>query len=189
MDAPLLGKKYYTFEDWCSLELDEGVRAELVDGTLIVMEGPTWRHQAVVGELLGQLMNFLKGKPCVAMPGPGVRLNEHEDTGFVPDLIVVCDRDKFGKRYVHGAPDLIVEVLSPSNRRHDTLTKFNKYQRAGVREYWIVDLEEKTVQVCILEDGKYILSAYGDTDAVPVHVLEGCAIDLRDVFPEEAAEG
>ena len=84
-----------------------------------------------------------------------------------------------------GAPDLIIEILSPSNLRHDRLTKYNLYQRAGVREYWIVDPESKTVQSFVLENGYYGAQDFGDEeDTIQVNVLEDCVIDLSLVFPE-----
>ena len=84
-----------------------------------------------------------------------------------------------------GAPDLIIEILSPSNLRHDRLTKYNLYQRAGVREYWIVDPESKTVQSFVLENGYYAAQDFGDEeDTIQVNVLEDCVIDLSLVFPE-----
>ncbi|MDR0310408.1 MAG: Uma2 family endonuclease, partial [Acidobacteriota bacterium] len=117
-----------------------------------------------------------------------VRLNAdtYDDTVVQPDLLVVCDRSKPDGKCCVGVPDMIIEILSPSSGRHDKLVKFHLYQKAGVREYWIVDPETKTVQVCILENGKYVTTMYGDTDTdtVPVHVLDGCVIGLKDVFEE-----
>jgi Uma2 family endonuclease len=83
-----------------------------------------------------------------------------------------------------GAPDMVIEVSSPSTARHDRLVKFHLYQKAGVREYWIVDTDTKTIQVCILSNGKYTIDAYADTDIAPVHVLEGCTLNLAEVFAE-----
>lgn len=103
----------------------------------------------------------------------------------IPDVTVVCDPQKLDSVGCKGAPDLIAEVLSPSNRRHDRFTKFNLYQRAGVREYWIVDPDDKSVQVFLLEEGRYTLKDYGgEKDTVKVNILEDCVIDLSLVFPE-----
>lgn len=101
-----------------------------------------------------------------------------------PDLAVVCDPEKLDERGCKGAPDLIVEVLSPSTQRHDRLTKYNLYERAGVREYWIVSPEERTVQVSVLQsDGRYrVVELYTSGDVAKVNVLEGCFLELSKVW-------
>ena len=97
--------------------------------------------------------------------------------------MIVCDRDKIQTDGVHGAPDLVVEVLSPSTRRHDKLVKHSLYEKAGVKEYWIVDPEKKMVLVHLLEDGRYPSpEVYTAKDTVKVSVLEDCTIDLAEVF-------
>ena len=99
--------------------------------------------------------------------------------------MVVCDASKVDDRGIKGAPDLIVEVLSPSTQSHDRVTKFNLYRRAGVREYWLVDPESRVVQSFILQNGQYVAAASSGADRLSVHVLEGCIIDLGDVFPQK----
>lgn len=144
--------------------------------------------------LAGQLYHYLKGKKCEVYPAPfAVRLFEQEGdypedvyTMVEPDISVVCDSSKLDAAGCKGAPDLVMEILSPSTMRHDRFTKFNLYQRAGVREYWIVNPAEKSVQVFLLEDGHYTAKEYGGADdQLRVNVLEGCVIDLSEVFPEE----
>jgi Uma2 family endonuclease len=175
-------KEYYTVDEW--LSWDENVRSEIIDGQLIMCAQPTVAHQRVLMEISRQLANFLKGKPCQVFPAPlGVRLRKDENTAFEPDIVVICDNSKLDGKICNGAPDLVVEILSPSTERMDRL-KFNKYLRAGVREYWIVDADEKYLTVYTLENGKYAADAYGETDAVPVGVLDGCVIDMKDVFEE-----
>jgi Uma2 family endonuclease len=107
-----------------------------------------------------------------------------DDTVLEPDISVICDPSKLDARGCNGAPDLVIEILSPSTARHDRIVKFRKYQEAGVREYWTVDPDTKTVQVFILDDGRYIASTYDDTDTAPISVLPGCEIKLSDVFAE-----
>ena len=110
-----------------------------------------------------------------------------EDVGTMlePDVTVVCDPDKLDNIGCKGAPDLVMEILSPSTTRHDCFTKFNLYQRAGVREYWIIDPDDKTVQVFVLEDGRYTAKDFGAAgDTVRVNVLEDCTMDLSQVFTE-----
>ena len=182
MEALTQDKKY-TYEDWLAWPEEE--RWELIDGVAYMMATPVIAHQDISDELSRQLRNYLIGKPCRAFSAIGVRLHTDEDTALIPDLSVVCDKAKLadGKVCV-GAPDLVVEILSPSTAGRDRLKKFNKYLEAGVREYWIVDPETKMVNVNILENEKYVNHAYGETDAVPVHVLDGCTISLPDVFAE-----
>jgi Uma2 family endonuclease len=193
-------KQHYTYADM--LEWDENYRAEIIDGALFVADSPATNHQEIALKLLLQIGNFMKGKPGKVFPGPfGVRLFPKEDlsdtTVLEPDITVVCDLSKLDKRGCNGAPDLIIEILSPSNFRHDLVYKFNKYLKAGVREYWTVDPDSKSVQVHILDLSgtapRYITSPYGVYDpanpdsvdgpeTVPVTVLPGCVIDLKEVF-------
>jgi len=114
-----------------------------------------------------------------------VRLNalgDDDDDVFQPDLVIICDRTKIDDKGCNGAPDMVIEILSPSTAMRDKLLKFNEYQRAGVREYWIVDPDTKTVQVFILENGQYLAKSYGETDTISVSVLKSCEISLPDVF-------
>ena len=185
-------EKSYTYADLLSWEDD--ARYELIEGVPMMMApGPSVAHQSILGELFAQLHTYLSGKRCKAYLSPcDVRLLEKEgdrpqdvDTVVQPDLIVVCDPNKVDTRGVHGAPDLVVEILSPSTWRHDCLVKYNLYQRAGVKEYWIVDPDKQVVLVHTLEEGQYHAPrAYTARDAVPVGVLEECAVDLTAVFEE-----
>ena len=171
----------YTYEEW--LLWDEGVRAELYDGELVMMAPPSQRHQEIISELNGQLWQFLKGKQCKVFPAPfGVRLNADENTVFEPDIIVVCDMTKLDGKICNGAPDLVIEVLSPSTAKTDRNYKYRKYQQAGVREYWIVDPELDLLQAGVMRDGSYVTTVYDAEDNAPVSVLTGCIIDLSEVF-------
>jgi Uma2 family endonuclease len=100
--------------------------------------------------------------------------DQSDDTLVEPDIVVVCDSSKLDDRGCNGAPDLVVEILSPATAQRDRVVKFRKYLEAGVREYWIVNPDEKTVQVHILDNGHYIIKTYDETDAVPVTVLPDC---------------
>jgi Uma2 family endonuclease len=99
-----------------------------------------------------------------------------------PDIVVICDKSKIDKRGCNGAPDLIVEVLSPSSVRYDKRTQFRLYQRAGVSEYWIVDGESRVLEVHILLNGSYMTEVFDETDEVPVSTLPGCIIPLKEIF-------
>ena len=184
-------KERYTFAD--CLTWGENERIEIINGEAVMMAPPSRVHQEISGALFAQLYNFLEGKKCRVYAAPfAVRLFERDrdrpedvDTMVEPDLSVVCDSDKLDNHGCKGAPDLVIEILSPSTRRHDRLVKLNLYQRAGVREYWIVNPEEKAVQVFTLNDGLLLPHEdYGQTDVVKVNVLNGCFIELSKVFSE-----
>ena len=183
----------YTYGDL--MEWDDGIRYELYDGIPYAMASPSDVHQSISVALTARLYDFLRGKPCKVYHAPfDVRLfdtddDRPEDSEYVvqPDLVVVCDKSKVNRYGVHGAPDLVIEILSPSTRSNDRLRKYNLYQQAGVREYWIVDPDMRVLQVHTLEDGQYHSpEAYTADATVPVGVLEGCSIDLSMVFPEQA---
>lgn len=189
----LIREKSYTYEDL--LSWDDGDRYELYDGIPVAMASPSDVHQDILGELYWQINSYLRGKQCKVFFAPfDVRLFEKPgdtpkdvDTVVQPDLMVVCDRSKIDRHGIHGAPDLVVEITSPSTRRYDRLLKLDRYMRAGVREYWIVDPAERQVWVNQLVDGFYrtatVYSANSIQTTVPVGVLEGCVIDLTTVFP------
>ena len=178
----------YIYTKYAALgEANRDKRYELIDGTIYFMSpGASQAHQEIVGNLYRQLGDFLEGKPCkVFIPPFDVCLNAEGDddsTTVQPDILVVCDESKLDGKRCNGTPDLIVEVLSPSNRKYDMYLKFSIYLRAGVREYWIIDPEDKLIFVNILKDGKYFANTYSEESIVPVHVLDGCEIDLKRVF-------
>lgn len=185
-------KTGYTFAD--CLGWDEKERAEIIGGKVLMMAPPSRIHQKISGEIFRQLANFLEGKRCEVYSAPfGVRLFEKDgdrpedvDTVVEPDITVVCDTSRLDQHGCKGAPELVMEILSPSSRRHDMLVKLNLYQRAGVREYWIVNPDDKDVQVFLL-DGSGLFRVhgfYGREDIARVNVLEGCFIELCKVFPE-----
>ena len=184
-------KTRYTFADVLSWDEDE--RIEIIDGEAFMMATPSRIHQEISGELFRQLANFLEGKQCRVYPAPfGVRLfardgdgPEDVDTLVEPDISVVCDRSKLDQHGCKGAPEMVIEILSPSTLRHDRLVKLNLYQQAGVREYWIVDPDNQSVLVFTL--GGHVLEIredYGREDVAKVSVLDGCFLELSKVFPE-----
>ena len=183
-------QEHYTYADYLLWEGPE--RYELIDGEGVMLSAPTTVHQLISAELMRQLTNYLEGKKCLAVAAPfDVRLFEREgdrpedvQTVVQPDISIICDRDKLDERGCKGAPDLTLEILSPSNVCHDLLVKLNLYQRAGVREYWVVSPEDKTVNVFLLDgDGLKLSYVYGPKDIAKVNVLDGCFIELSKVFP------
>ena len=123
-------EKYYTYEDW--LAMDDDLRSELIDGAIYYMSSPAWRHQAVQIELARQFATFLLGKSCKVVTAFNVRLDKRRDTVFIPDISVICDPKKITERVCEGAPDFIVEILSPSTSGYGKVTKFHEYLNAGV---------------------------------------------------------
>ena len=170
-------KSRYSFADF--LAWDEHERAEIIGGEIYLMGTPSSRHQEISFEIGRQLGNYLEGKRCRDDP-------EAVDTVVEPDISVICDRGKIDKTGCKGAPDMVVEILSPSTQRHDRLVKLGLYQRAGVREYWIVSPEEQTVQVMLLDSGGVLqLHEVYDRDSIAkVNILDGCFIELAKVFAE-----
>lgn len=152
---------YHTYADY--LTWPEDVRYELIDGIAYLMApAPTLEHQDVAGEIYRQLANALRDKSCRAFIAPvDVRLpkageaDESIDTVVQPDVLVVCDESKLDRRGVRGAPDLVVEVLSPATASHDHLIKRRVYERAGVREYWLVHPLDRIITIYRLTDGEY----------------------------------
>lgn len=185
-------KSRYTFAD--VLAWDERDRIEIIDGEAFMMSPPSRIHQKISGELFRQLANYLEGKKCEVYPAPfAVRLFEQDgdnpedvDTVVEPDISVVCDQNKLDDHGCKGAPDLIIEILSPSTQRHDRLVKLGLYQRAGVREYWTVNPADRTVQVMLRDDNGVLQlhEVYGRDSVAKVNALEGCFIELAKVFSE-----
>ena len=177
----------YTYADYS--KWDDDARYELIDGVSYLMSpAPSRTHQELLTNIFGQLYNFLKDKPCKVYPAPfDVRLNaagDDDDTVVQPDIVVICDKSKLDDKGCNGAPDMVIEILSPSSAARDRVLKFNRYLQAGVREYWIVEPAGRTVIIHRLESGKYVTNAYSETDAAPVSILEGCVINLADVFAD-----
>jgi len=178
---------YADYESWDDLDSNGNpIRYELIDGIAYMMSAPSTTHQSISMSLSYQLFDFLKGKSCKVFAAPcDVCLNslgDEDDTVVQPDLFVVCDESKLDKKRCNGAPDMVIEILSPSTSKRDLFIKLEKYQNAGVREYWIVDPDAQTVNVHLLENGRYVINSYESTETIAVTVLDGCVITLSDVF-------
>lgn len=180
----------YTYKEYLIWNGPE--RYELVKGNAYLLSAPTPTHQDISGQIHRQLLNFLEGKTCKAYAAPfDVRLFEQEEdnpddvnTVVQPDISIICDQNKIDEHGCKGAPEMIIEILSPSTVRHDRLIKMNLYQQAGVKELWLISPEERTAQVFLLNDG--ILrphEVYTDKDIAKVTTLQGCFIEMSKVFP------
>jgi Uma2 family endonuclease len=179
--------RHFTYADYKAWDLKEGERFELIDGIAYAMSAPNDFHQAILTELVLQMGSYLRGKPCKLRPAPyDVRLfyaeDESDDTVVQPDISVICDEKKRGAEGCRGAPDLAVEILSPSNAAEEMVRKFNLYMKAGVREYWVVAPVSKTVQAFVLRNGAYTGTVYDSASVLPSAAVEGLSINLSDVF-------
>lgn len=151
----------HTYGDY--LRWPEGVRYELIDGQALLMApSPTADHQDIAGEIYRQLANALEGASCRVFIAPfdvrlprGDEADEDVDTVVQPDVLLVCDSAKLDRRGLRGAPDWVAEVLSPSTAAHDQIAKRRVYERAGVREYWLVHPSDRTLTRYTLEQGRY----------------------------------
>jgi Uma2 family endonuclease len=185
--------KRYTYADY--LTWMDDVRRELFDGFIKLMTpAPSRRHQELSVSLTLQIGNFLMHKKCKLYHAPSdVRFpkdKKNKDdkqvyTVLQPDLFIVCDLSKLDARGCQGAPDMIIEIISPKNPKRDLKDKFEIYQEHGVREYWIVSPNDETVNVFVLnENSKFqLVGMYAEDDKIPVNIFNGdLKVDLTEVF-------
>lgn len=178
----------YTFADY--LTWDEAERWEIIDGTPYMQSAPSRLHQEILMELARQFSNYLLDKSCKVYPAPFcVRLDVEEADSEVknvvePDITIVCDSSKLDEKGCKGSPDMIIEILSPSTAKTDKVIKFNKYEKAGVKEYWVIEPEQKLVSVFWLQaNNKYGRpEMYTDEDTIRVSIFSDLEIDLKSVF-------
>lgn len=163
----------YTIEDYFALP--EDVRVELIDGVIYDMGVPIFGHQKIAGEIYRQIANYIMdhGGACEVGISPlGVQLDCDDRTMVQPDVMILCNSDKLVKGRVFGAPDFVLEVISPSTKRKDYFKKLEKYENAGVREYWILDPYKKQLLVFFFESDIYA-QIHDLTRPVPIHIYEG----------------
>lgn len=191
MGLPRRDIEYHTYADYCSWPDD--VRYELIDGVAYAMgPAPVRRHQGILLELARQVANILEGSPCRPYIAPfDVRLPKTDeidnevDTVVQPDLVVICDRAKLDDKGCRGAPDWVVEVLSPSTAGHDQILKRALYQRVGVREYWLVHPVDRIVTIYTLNFGSYGVPDVRElVGTLAVGVLPEIVIDWERVVRE-----
>jgi Uma2 family endonuclease len=179
--------KTYTYADYLTWQLDELVRGKIRR----MSPAPQSAHQTISFNLGGAIRAVLRGKSCRGFAAPfDVRLTKSAPNGDAsiqtvvqPDLCVVCDPGKIDKKGCLGAPDWIIEIVSPGNPSHDTKSKFDLYEENGVGEYWIVFPGEQTVSVFLLEDGRYQPSGdFYTPGLIPIRTLSGASIEWTEVF-------
>ncbi len=188
-DLPYMSNGSYTYADYYRWRFQE--RIELIKGWIYKMSAPTARHQSVSMNLSVAFANFLRNKPCKVFAAPfDVRLtkknsikDEDVQTVVQPDIVVICDLNKIDSRGCIGSPDLVVEILLPSNNKVEIKKKFDLYEENLIKEYWVIHPEEKTILVYSLQNGNYIGSRlYGEDDFVVTEVLKGIELKAEDLF-------
>ncbi len=172
----------YTVSDYYAWPEEEHI--ELIDGVIYDMGAPLLVHQLIAGEISYNIRTFIKknkGK-CMVFDAPvDVQLDCDNKTMVQPDILVICKKDKLTYKNMQGAPDFVVEVLSKETRKKDMTIKLNKYVEAGVREYWIVDLEKESVVVYDIEN-ELSVSVYTFDNQVPVRIFNNeCVIDFAEI--------
>ena len=194
-DPNLAPRERYTYRQYRTWPDSE--RWELIDGHAWSMSpAPRRRHQEISGKLFLEIGAFLKGKPCKVYEAPfdvllpaGEEPDDEVDTVVQPDIAVFCDRSKLTERGARGAPDLVVEILSPLTSRKDQREKFDRYERARVREYWIIDPAAWSVWIYRIQaEGGYdegkLKERLGDTSPIESSVLEGFVLDPVELFAD-----
>ncbi|MDQ7095443.1 Uma2 family endonuclease [Desulfosporosinus sp. PR] len=183
-----------TIAEYNKLRENSEGRLEYIDGIVYMTPSPSTKHQRISGRLQARLFNFLEGKECEVFTAPfDIELRTTDpDQGdqiektkvVIPDLSVICDKTKLGENKYAGSPELIVEILSPSNQAHDLVKKLNLYMQSGVKEYWIVNPLLNTVQIYGLnEEGQYQqLEVLKETGVAHSEVLQGFSMNLEELF-------
>lgn len=177
---PLPKEHLYTIDD--IYKLPEGTRAELIDGQIYYMAPPSRIHQEIVGTLYRKIANYIESKKgsCKVYIAPfAVFLNENDTNYVEPDISVICDKNKLADKGCTGAPDWIIEIVSPGSRRMDYFIKLFKYRSAGVREYWIVDPSKNRVTVWNFETDN--TDDFTFTDQVTAGIYSDLVIDFSQI--------
>lgn len=178
---PLPQENIYTIDDIYALP--EGQRAELIDGELYMMAPPSRTHQRILSWLNTNIFNYIiaQGVNCEVYPAPfAVFLNNSDAKYLEPDISVICDKDKLDDKGCHGAPDWVIEIVSPGGKRMDYFIKLFKYRTAGVREYWIVDPSQNSIIMYYFE-GDIWAKHYSFADKVKVNIYENLYLDFSEL--------
>lgn len=183
MDAVKLNEyeeKIYTIDDIYALS--NGERAELIDGRIYYMAPPSLTHQTILMTLCKKISNYIdtNSGDCHVIPAPfAVFLNKDDDKTYLePDISIICDTSKLDEQGCHGAPDWVIEIVSPSSKPRDYIKKMIKYNMSGVREYWIVDHEKNRITVYNFEQNT--IEEYSFKDRVHVGIFEDFDIILQE---------
>ncbi len=183
-------KAKYSYADYLTWETEK--RIELIDGIPFeLFPGPSTTHQRISSKIAFEMLTYFRDKKCEVFIAPfDVRFPKKSSadkkvfTVVQPDLCVICDLEKLDKRGCLGAPDLVVEILSPGNSAREKRDKFNVYEKGGVREYWMVDFKEKNVLVYILnEEQKFVgLQPLTETEILVSTIFPELKVNLKELF-------
>ncbi|MCL2322873.1 MAG: Uma2 family endonuclease [Oscillospiraceae bacterium] len=181
-------EKVYTYSDYLNFPKDE--RWEILDGVPYMLSAPLWEHQAISSKIVSQLDRQLEGSPCLVFAAPfDLKLtnkNERDEdisTVVQPDILVICDKPGLKGTGYKGVPEFVIEILSDSTARYDMIKKLGKYEKLGIKEYWIIDPEIKRVFVFVLNNGIYGKpDFYFEDDKIKLKTLENIEVDLGPVF-------
>lgn len=178
--APAVAQeKLYTIDDIYSLP--EGSRAELIDGQIYYMDPPNTRHQRILSYLHLEIGNYIRAKKdsCEVFPAPFAVFLSADDSKYLePDISVICDKDKLNDHGCQGAPDWIIEIVSPGSRPMDYYTKLYLYRSVGVREYWIVNPMKQTILVYDMEHDS-APAVYSFSDSIKANIYDDLWIDFQ----------
>ena len=180
---PLPKEHSYTIEDIYALP--EGERAELIDGQIYNMAPPSYMHQRLVMELSGTIHEYIRNNhnDSQVLPAPlAVRLNADDKTYVEPDISVLCDSKKISEKGIEGAPDFIIEIVSPATQKRDYGIKLFKYRNAGVREYWIVNPSKEIVNVFCFENEEENNNLYSFEEDIPVGIYPDFSINIHELL-------
>lgn len=178
-----------------NLAYQEEPREELLHGEIYMMSSPSVNHNRVASHIFNAFFNYLKGKPCEAF-ADGTDVYLTDDDRVIPDAMIICNKGIIRTDGIHGAPDLVVEVLSPGTSKNDRGYKKDLYEDTGVKEYWIVDVKSRSIEAYLLTDGKYRLDGVYQlptddmterereacTGTIPVSLYNGFSIPLEEIF-------
>jgi len=183
-EKKITAKEFFEFTE----NRPENERYELIDGRIYMMASPNVSHQDIIGNIYAELRNYLRGKKCRPFISPlDVVLFEKDKKAddsqniFQPDVFVVCDPNKISDKRINGAPDFIVEVVSPSSETHDYLRKFKVYMRYGVKEYWIVNPMKKEITVYFNTEDEEDYKTYTFGDKIKAGIFEDLEIDFKEL--------
>jgi Uma2 family endonuclease len=179
--------KIVDFEESLQMDKENKHRLEYFDGEVFYLDSPSVKHQQVLLNIAAELRNYFRGKSCEVFISPlDVWLTNEEKTAKVkvqPDLMVICDKAGLRENSYYGVPALIIEIISPSNENHDRVKKYITYMDFGVKEYWMVNPELKTVEVYVLEEDEYKQAAiYKGDDCAVSQTFKELKIHLEEIF-------
>ena len=182
-NKPKIQKKY-NLDEFLEFVKDKEERYELINGKIYMMASPNVGHQNIVGEIFRKIGNYLEGKPCRAFISPldvvlFEKVKKNSQNVFQPDVFVICDPKKISKNRIYGAPDLVIEIVSPSSETFDYFKKFWLYMKYGVKEYWIINPDTKQIFAHI--NGEEDTKKYSFDDKIKAGIFDDFYIDFKEL--------